>query len=631
MTPSLPDMEASALAYARLGHRVVPLHTPNPATGGCSCGKDACKESHSQGKHPRIADWVNAATTDPEVIRAWWHRWPSANIGLVMGAESRLFAVDVDGDAGAENLARFESKWGEVPDGPRNITGRSDGGYHAVFEHPGGIVRNKVALAEGIDVRGDGGLIVVEPSLHITGARYQWDAACHPLDGVAFPPAPKWIVDAVRESHSADDTPAVDNSGDVTQGRRNHALFRRGCSMRANGLLEAEIRAALLAFNSSCCSPPLPDDEVRTIAGQASKYERGSLKASVSIGTRPGTTEPTDVLETCTLDDRPPVPQQWLVEGIISPESCLLLAAAQKSGKTWWTFSLAISLVTGMDFFGQRVCRCGRVLLYTPESGWEAKRARLWGLCWGLGLDPREVLRDIHMIKGRINLTVVEHCALLGRTVDDIDPLVTIIDPFVAAAAGVDENSAGVVQPVLDSIRDAAATPGRAAILAHHHNKGQQNGSVAGSVRGSSAFGGWWDSLVTIRRADVDRWDSPRRVDYEHRDAMAPDPSGFNIVPTAHRDAPEGCTAFRLDQIDAPDMANRQGEHNKAVAAGRTEKIRECVFAEPGVTAVQLAEEMGLSAKCIRSHFSKLVESGLIEKRGEHAFPVRPREPTNTH
>jgi len=324
-------------------------------------------------------------------------------------------------------------------------------------------------------------------------------------------------------------------------------------------------------------------------------------------------------LEVVYLHDRPPKAPTWLVRDILAPESCCLLAAAQKSGKTWWTFLLAICLATGRPFFGREVRQTGRVLLYTPESGWEARRRRLWGLCWGLDLDPREVLQHIPIVRERVNLTAPEHCQRLAATIRLIDPVVTVVDPFVAAAAGIDENSAGEVQPVLDQLRDIAAGPGRALVLAHHHNK-VQGGSVASNVRGSTAFGGWWDTLVTVRRQDQDRWDSPRRLDYEHRDARAPDPMGFNILAVAHPDAPQGCTAFRLEQIEAPGMVSGCGVGKGGKQhAEKARRVAHCLalVTEKGTTSVpDLADELEVGPKTIGRYLDELEAAGKVQRNG---------------
>ena len=67
--PSLP-ME-DALTYARLGWRVLPVHSIRP-DGTCSCGgrseKCAKKADENRGKYPRIKGWQTLATTKEKII-----------------------------------------------------------------------------------------------------------------------------------------------------------------------------------------------------------------------------------------------------------------------------------------------------------------------------------------------------------------------------------------------------------------------------------------------------------------------------------------------------------------------------------------------------------------------------------
>ena len=72
---------AAALRYAAAGIAVMPLHAPTPA--GCTCRDGA--GCGSPGKHPRLRHGLLDASTDARLVRAWWARWPGANVGLVTG------------------------------------------------------------------------------------------------------------------------------------------------------------------------------------------------------------------------------------------------------------------------------------------------------------------------------------------------------------------------------------------------------------------------------------------------------------------------------------------------------------------------------------------------------------------
>ena len=48
-------------------------------------------------------------------------------------------------------------------------------------------------IGRGVDLRADGGYVLVPPSLHASGRRYEWEASSDPIDGVAIQDAPEWL------------------------------------------------------------------------------------------------------------------------------------------------------------------------------------------------------------------------------------------------------------------------------------------------------------------------------------------------------------------------------------------------------------------------------------------------------
>jgi len=247
---------------------VFPCHTP--AKTGCSCTKRAaCTDT---GKHPRTKNGLNDATTDEATIRRWWKMWPAANIGLRTGAVSGLVVLDVDFlKGGAESLADLEQSYHPLPQTVQQLTGN---GQHYLFAHPGQPVKNGVEdFAPGLDIRADGGYIIAAPSLHATGKHYAWEVL-HELDETPLAPMPAWLIALCQEQARH----AAPSAGDpIPDGQRNDTLFRHGCSFRARGCTEAVILAALLEMNTTQCQPPLPDEDIRTIAASCAKYEAGAI------------------------------------------------------------------------------------------------------------------------------------------------------------------------------------------------------------------------------------------------------------------------------------------------------------------------------------------------------------------
>jgi hypothetical protein len=276
-TTTINPMLDAALGYARSGWPVLPLHTPQP--DGCSCGNEDC----SVGKHPRTRHGIADATTDQQQIRAWWARWPDANIGILTGSESGLVVVDLDnrdGANGSDNLAELAACLGELPKTLTSITGN---GKHLYFQHPGGTVKNSTGrLAYGLDLKADRGYVVGPPSLHADGRRYQWEDATMPVAEL-----PDWLLNRINTKEEEVMLTAQDSEHSpftesliIHEGIRNNTLYKLGCALRGQEAKEQdEIADILLDYNKAMCQPPLEPTEVMAIAHSACQHP-----AAVSTG-----------------------------------------------------------------------------------------------------------------------------------------------------------------------------------------------------------------------------------------------------------------------------------------------------------------------------------------------------------
>lgn len=260
----------AATIYAiELGWRVFPLHSI--IDGACSCGSAACTGT-KPGKHPRTPRGCLDATTEPAQIRAWWTQWPEANVGVATGGG--LVVIDIDPRHGGEDgFDDVVERFGRLPDTVEAVTGSR--GRHIYLRVPEGVeVRNSAsALAPGVDVRGEGGYVVAAPSSHISGGTYGWELSSRPTE-VEVAEMPKSWLDAVCKRPKLRAIKGGAGAGsEVVEGARNDTLFRRACAMRDQGWDEHEILAALNAFNSSKCVPPLDPAEVKAIASSAARYD----------------------------------------------------------------------------------------------------------------------------------------------------------------------------------------------------------------------------------------------------------------------------------------------------------------------------------------------------------------------
>jgi Bifunctional DNA primase/polymerase, N-terminal len=165
----------AALTYARRGVPVFP----------CEPG----------AKRPLTRNGHWDATTDPHAIGRWWRGWPSANVGVPTGKKSGLVVLDVDvDDDGPESLARLEHAGVPVPKTARARTG--GGGIHLYFRYPRERdIRNSAGLlGPGLDVRGEGGYVVVPPSR--TLGSYEW------VDRSPLAEA-TWLIERLTEGEDA--------------------------------------------------------------------------------------------------------------------------------------------------------------------------------------------------------------------------------------------------------------------------------------------------------------------------------------------------------------------------------------------------------------------------------------------
>lgn len=262
-----------ALKYAERGYPVFPIHSVRE--GKCSCGNPSCG---SVGKHPRTHDGFKSATTDTATIRKWWGMWPDANIGLPTGALSGLVVVDADSEAGIR-LVEERLK-------PNTITSKTGKGLHYIYKAPEKRLKNRTKFWEGVDLRAEGGYIVVPSSLHSSGKHYEW---INDLTEGTPAEMPDWLVQELDAPSRKSGHPNVFTNeptfpsqfwesvpAQISEGGRNDTLFRIAGKLRHWGLEDEAIFSALQAINKERCVPALPDHEVRSIASSIERYPAGN-------------------------------------------------------------------------------------------------------------------------------------------------------------------------------------------------------------------------------------------------------------------------------------------------------------------------------------------------------------------
>jgi len=179
-----------ALAYARLGWHVFPVN--------------------AKTKVPLVQTGFHAATVDEDQIHQWWTKFSEAGIGVAC-LKSGIFVMDLDKNHadGRDGVMawKFLCQDKGHEDNAELVAVTARGGRHIIYRRPDVprvTTTNNIVPASGIDVRGDGGYIVV-PSA-VEPQRYWEDG--DPFE-VSPPQPPAWVTkmvatDEVRASGNPD-------------------------------------------------------------------------------------------------------------------------------------------------------------------------------------------------------------------------------------------------------------------------------------------------------------------------------------------------------------------------------------------------------------------------------------------
>ena len=481
-----------ALRAAGEGRHILPLHWAEGEK--CSCGDPACR---SVGKHPLTTHGVKDATDDEAMIQRWWREYPKANVGVASGKVSDLIVLDVDPrHGGLESLRQFEDENGPLPDVPAVRTG--GGGFHFYFKYLPGL-GNRVGLLPGIDVKSDGGFVVYPGSIHKSGRRYRWLYGRTPRKVSTAPfPASLLRLTTARKSSTMLGSESV-----ILEGQRNSTLTSLAGTMRSRGATPQAIEAALLEDNARRCNPPLQDAEVRNIAHSVSRYAPGNAEIlSAHSKTDERAERKLHFRTGKQIADETPTEVPWIVPPWVASGAITELDGKPKlGGKTTFATHMVHAALDESLFLGKPTTRTGAV--YLSEQAPVSFRA---------AMDRASLLgrRDIAVLFWPDTIGIpwpsvanaaVEECRRRHAKLLVVDTLAQF-----AGLAGDSENNAGDALKALRPLQQAA-DEGIAVVIVRHERK--SGGAVGDSGRGSSAFAGAVDIIMSVRRPEGNQ---PRNV-----------------------------------------------------------------------------------------------------------------------
>jgi hypothetical protein len=224
-----------------------------------------------RGKAPLTTHGFKDASTEPEQIHTWWHAWPDANVGIAVPAG--YIVVDIDGPNGWTALG---AEGYTLSASVRAQTGRGPGHEHHWYRLPAGVrLRNGRTKLPSVEIKTEGGYVLVPPSVHPSGKAYGW---LTPLAEDDIADASEWMLalteraDATVRARPPSEWANVIR-GPIPEGHRRDMLLRLG------GLLFRCLPAEV-AYELGClwarvsCTPPIEAGEVDRILNDVAGLEK---------------------------------------------------------------------------------------------------------------------------------------------------------------------------------------------------------------------------------------------------------------------------------------------------------------------------------------------------------------------
>ena len=495
-------------------------------------------------KTPRM-NWRNYQKIQPsrEEITQWHKQYPHANWAAITGIN--FVVVDSDSNESTQWIQD-----GNISSTPMTQSSPS-GGRHFFYSAPTNrVVRNSVGQNK-IDVRGEGGYIMVVPSYNY---RMQYDDSFLIND---FDELPLLTEEDIQKVFS------FNNDGKVvslreklteeprSQGSRNDTLARLVGKWIKEGWGMREILIKAHDWNQTC-EPPLdllettrttisiaeghvkrhPEDvdagvldwktstwntdvkeDLEYIQGQEDVQEPETV-TSGPLGLKPFSDDEWTDLKTSTID-------QYWGDAFIFEKSRVLLLGKPKIGKSNWLGAFAAGATTGTDFMEGPFSRPLKVMWFQAEIIAEFLKRRIEVYYRRFAADP-EVQRigyDNLIISGRLRKNLMRDADIQAFS-DEIafhKPDIVMIDPIINFFDG-EENNNSDIRRLMDRIDMLMEMNNVSVILAHHTGKERADDKSFLSARGGSVFAGWFDSGIKLsgEKPEINLF-------YEARNAQEPE------------------------------------------------------------------------------------------------------------
>ena len=465
----------------------------------------------AKDKAPLIPRGFKAATDDTEQLRLWWTKWPDALIGMPTGKATGIFVLDVDYDAergidGEQSLSALVAQYGELPETKTIRTRR--GGRHLYFLMEPGIGNSTGKCGVGLDIRGEGGYVIVPPSPGYTN-----------INDADPAKAPDWLINLLRKQKYG--APPANCSG-TSYGKTALAGLIDQMRVAIDGNWNDTVNTVAFRFGQLVAVNELPATageylkQAARETGTAKPGDETKLQKTFRSGFEAGMRNPYGAppRQVNGIPSIPAVPQfpngepptvettvsiipasdftikavDWLWFGYLAMGKLHILCGRPGCGKTTVALRLSAATTTGEGWPDDSTSEPSNVVVWNGEDDpSDTLIPRL--MLAGAKTDQVYFVRGATDINGRREFdpsTDIEPLQREIRRIGDIRLL--IIDPLVSVVRG-DDHKNGVVRRSIQPLADLAAAENVAVLGITHFSKNSVGKDPVDRVTGSLAYG----------------------------------------------------------------------------------------------------------------------------------------------
>lgn len=481
-------------------------------------------------KRPCVAGGFKAATNIRSDIVQMFRDTKAPMIGAPTGHINGIIVIDVDVKGEAQGMEWLNANADALP--PTRTHKTQSGGLHLIFKCPDGVeIRNSAGrIAPGIDVRGEGGYIVVPPS-----PGYQVADPMEPAD------MPRWLIKACLPAERAkpihdpiteggtkyglaaldDECRAIRNASFGTQETTlNSAALKIGALVAGQQISEAVARQALISAGNSMSSQP--GEPAWTYSDIEAKIRRGMQDGSsnprrpVEIVAPQKSTKPQQAKSepetlkvpglldfTLFQDAKANLDANDFVEGLLTEGALSIVYGQSNAGKTFWVTDLAFHIAAGLPCNGREVTQA--YVLYLALEGKYGIMNRIAAFkadnnLEDHGLPFAVVPQSLNLLKDPTTIEQIIATAEHLKEEFGLSKGIVIVDTVARATAGGNENSSEDMGAFIANLDEIKESTNAHVMGIHHSGKDEARGA-----RGWSGLRGAIDTEIEVKEENGSR------------------------------------------------------------------------------------------------------------------------------